>query len=97
MKENEDAQNAQEKAGKTSFGALVKDMEVTDREIATHDKGMRDLLQSVVVVGAVPIGEAADRSSLQDFPKVLLQNGQLHFKHGATANRSIFEVCDSRF
>jgi len=37
---------------KSGNPAAQADVEMTDREIANYDKGMRDILTSVVVVGA---------------------------------------------
>jgi hypothetical protein len=35
---------------------------------------MRQLLQEVVVIGAVKMGESQERSAWDEFPKVFLQN-----------------------
>lgn len=80
----------QEKAGAT-------DVEMTEREMAAHDRGMHELLSNVVVVGTVPASEAADRSCLEDFPKISVKNGTIRFLHNSASNRNIFEVTNSRF
>jgi hypothetical protein len=48
----------------------TQDVEMTDRLVAEHDKGMMDLLNNVVVVGSVPQSENMDRTCLDDFPKI---------------------------
>jgi hypothetical protein len=45
---------------------------MNDKEIAVYDKGMRDVLSSVVIVGSTT--QAQDRSALEDFPKICVRD-----------------------